>query len=367
MWLIIAVASVFLYKMSTQAGDLIGVVDTVAEEIAPLETLRLQSVNVVLGQQVKAGDIIAQMDTSIADAAIAEIDAEMFEAESSIGNFERSTLGIVKQFESDIKDAKAQIEDLTRLKDMADARLTELQAEQKRRDALFRQKLIDAQTANELKPEISALKKEVTAYPFSITIEEDRLNAAIQEQKNLAGSMRLNAGEDIKEAIKRRAEAQKQIFSAMRETVRVNRENCTLRASCNGVISRIFYQPGSVVPAGTSIARIIVEHPVNVIVFLPEVHLGTIKENQKVSIWRITDVGGTLKGTIKTISPEIDTFPGRVTPIQGQEMRGRRVLVQIEENHDMIPGETVQVRTEGKLFDFHFNKKLTKEVNREKQ
>lgn len=357
-WLAIAALCLFIYKTNVQMGEMTGVVDTISESVSPLETSRLQSIHVSIGQRVNKGDLIVQMDTSLTDAKIAEIDAQMFEAENSIGNFERSTLTIVKQFEDDIKQAQSQIETLTRLKEIASARLEELQIEQKRRYSLYKQKFMDATQANELKPEISALKEEVSAYPAAIRIEQERLNNAVQEQQNLAQSLRLDSSsENIRKAIQHRADAQRQIFEAMKQTVRIQRENCTLRASCNGIVSRIFLQPGQVVPAGTPIVRIIADFSDYVIVFLPEVYLSGMTEEQKVTVWRTSGTGSKMSGVVESIAPEIDTLPSRVSPVQDMQLRGRRVMVKLEENHGMLPGETVYVCPAKGFFSL-FEKKL---------
>jgi multidrug resistance efflux pump len=342
-WLAAIAICALIYSRGSQFGGISGIVDTLSEPVAPLVTARLTDVYVSLGQRVKAGDKLAQLDTSLVDAAIARAEAEMFEQASSIGNFERSALTIYKTFENAINDADSAIEDLKRRSARDTAQLNELHIEQKRIDGLLAKHLIGARDAYTLRAQIVALEHEVDAYPSLITIEKRRLVDSKKGKEDLEKSLRLSEGEDIKDAIARRAEAQRKIFESSRMATDIERDNYTLRASRDGVVSRIFHQPGNVINEGEAILRIVDDHPQRIIGFLPEVHLARVKEGDTVAIWAKTRRLGTLTGIVESIAPELDALPGKITPISGQQLRGRRIIVKIEGEHELLPGETVQL------------------------
>jgi len=343
-WLGAVCVLAYLFLFRTQVGTLTGVVDTVAEPVAAIETARLADIMVTIGERVKAGQILAHMDTAVVDAEIQQIDAEIQEAENSIGNFERQTLGTIRTFEDAIKDAQAAIEDLKRQTDRDTALLSQMKEQQSRYDDLFDRKLIDAAAAHALKPSIAALERELEAYPAMMAVEERRLDDSIEARRQLYNSLQLRDGEAIQGALQRRAEDQKAILEAAREA-RVSRRNTyTLRATRDGIVSRIFHHPGHIVPGGEPILRLIMENSRMVIGFLPEVHLTSILPNQRAYVWRHGGTGDPIPAHVVTIAPEVDNLPARMSPLSTQMLRGRRVIFEIEENHDLVPGETVQIR-----------------------
>ena len=343
LWLLAIGVVIYLYHGSQHLRGMAGMVDTTAQPVAPLETARLASIQVTLGQKVHAGDVVATMDTSLVDAQLALLDAEMFESESNIGNFDRSALSTIKSFEDAINSATAEIADLKRRLESATAQLAQLETEQARLDQLFAKKLIDATQANASRPQIAALRHEVGAYPEQIGVAEKRLQDAIRGQTDLRQSLRLEKGEDIKAAIGRRAEAQRKIFEASRKSASIRHQNYTLKATYDATVSRIMLQPGDVVSAGEDIIRLVNAHPTQVIGFLPEIHLAGLAEGKVVRVSRQTGDTRPITATVVSIAPEVDTLPPLVSPIPSQPLRGRRVIVRLDGPHDLIPGEAVRI------------------------
>jgi HlyD family secretion protein len=117
-----------------------------------------------------------------------------------------------------------------------------------------------------------------------------------------------------------------------------------LKASRDGVVSRILLRPGDVVPAGTPIVRIVSPSSNRIYGFIPEprpayhLHVG-----DTALVWRRAHGDRKFRAVVTAIEPEFDPLPGRVSPIQGQPLRGRRVVVDLLEPHDLVPGETVQL------------------------
>ncbi len=342
-WLLCIVGVFYLHQSAAKLSGMAAIVDTTAQPVAPLETARLATIHVVLGQRVNSGAVVASMDTSLVDAQLAQLDAEMFEAESSIGNFERSALSTIKNFEDAINSATASIADLIRRKESASAQLQQLETEQARLDQLFAKKLIDATQANASRPQIAALRNEVNSSPEQISVAEKRLKDALRGQDDLRDSLRLGKGEDIKDAISRRAEAQRKIFDANRNSATIRLRNYTLTATQDAIVSRIMHQPGDVISAGDPIMRLVAAHPTQVIGFLPEVHLAGLKEGASVYVSRPSGIVQPIAATVISIAPEVDTLPAMVSPILGQPLRGRRVIVRLDGPHDLIPGEGVRI------------------------
>ena len=346
-WLAAVIVLIYLLLFRTGIGTVTGIVDTMAEPVAALETARVTSIDVTIGQRVNAGDILVRLDTFVVDSELRQIEAEMAEALNSIGNFERQTLGTVKTFEDAIKDAQATIEDLKRQQARDTALLAQLEEQQTRYDELFAQKLIDATTAYGMKPNIAGLRSELEAYPFMMDVEQRRLSDAIAARQELYKSLRLREGEDIRVALSRRAEDQQAIFDANLKAALTRQATYTLRATFDGTVSRILHHPGHIVPAGEPILRVITEHSNFVIGFLPEVHMGTLQPGQEAQVWRQHGSNERFPVRVVTVAPEIDTMPARLSVLGTQLLRGRRIIFELMGDHNLVPGETVQIRPVG--------------------
>jgi len=402
-WLAAAAAVAVLYSKHARFGGMAGVLLTVPEPVAPLATARLVSLAVERGETVRAGQLLATMDTSLVDAEVAIDEARLLEAEGAIAGYQQNILvllhdfdeavseaeerivaatareqdmaRLVRQFDMAVLSAEAEVADLAVREQRDTAELAELAAEQLRREALLAKRLLDEQTARELRPAIAALTQTVAAYPplrdvrqrqlASAKNQRDetrnslaaypalmgthkrRLADAIKERDETRKWLRLGEGEDASAAIRQKMATRTAILKANRARLALKRNTYVLRATRDGVVSRIFHEAGDVIAAGEPILRLVGQRSSRVVGFLPEIHLTDLSVGQKTSVWRGTGRREKVTAVVTSIAPEVQSLPGRISPIPGQPLRGRRVILTITDPHDFVPGETVQVRTEG--------------------
>ena len=342
-WLFVAALAWYLYARGGQFGGMVGVVSTVVEPVAPLRTARLLSVDVVPGQRVRAGDIVARMDTSLLEAELAVAEARLGESESTISGYQQNIVNLVRQFESAIKNVETDIAtvEMNRARDTAE--LLELKEQQKRREGLFGKGLIDEQEAKVLKPRIAALEQGVAAYPALLKTLKLQLNEISRQKEELNKWLRVDEETDITEAIVAKMEARSKIFKSSKKMFELQRANCLLRATRDGIVSLVMHEPGDVVSAGDPILRIVAERSNRIVGFLPEVHVMDLAVGQKTIVWRQNQLSSRTTAVVESVGPEVMTLPGRISPIRGQSLRGRRAVLVVEEGHDLIPGETVQI------------------------
>ena len=355
-WLTAIAFCVYLFIGSSRLSGIQGVVETVAEPVAPLETARLLNLHVAVGNRVAAGDLLATMDTSLFDARAALDESQLIEAESTVQSYQQSILEFVNDFESAIKDAMFELETERQAQQRDQAVLAVLRVELDRLEELRRRNLIGEQELARLRPEIAALEATVAAYPGLIAIHERRLQAALDDRAAMR-SLLMAEGQtelDVLSTIRDMREATADVVRLIRERRFLQRQDYELRAHRNGVISAIFHAAGVVVSAGDPVLRLVVEKPERVIGFLPEIYLGDMTPGQKVWVWRQSSDPEPLAGIVQSISPEIQGLPGRVSPIRGQTLRGRRLIVQVTDPHSLVPGESVRVegQTAGYLARF---------------
>ncbi|MCE9612956.1 MAG: HlyD family secretion protein [Lentisphaerae bacterium] len=349
LWAIAILGAAFLYQGSTRLTGLMGAVETVIEPVAPLETARLMTINVELGQRVKAGDVVASMDTLLFDADTAVDEAQLIEVEGTLQDYQQRVLEFVSSFE-DAKN-KAQFETETQVLSQKrdESVLAVLRAELGRLEELKKKGLMSEQDLASLRPDVASLEQTVASYPALIDIHQRRLANATEDETTMKKLLSEDAAGadvrfDILATIREMRKATDAIIRTTREQRKVLRESYVLRAAREGVVSQIFHQPGDVVPAGEPILRLVGEHPERIIGFLPETHLGDLQIGDTIWVWRQTGSTMRLSAKVESIAPEIDTLPGRVSPIRGEPLRGRRVVLTCPDGHDLIPGETLRLQ-----------------------
>ena len=119
------------------------------------------------------------------------------------------------------------------------------------------------------------------------------------------------------------------------------------------MLIRVEQQPGDVVQPGIPIVSILVDGPSRIEGFLPESNLSSIAVGTPANIYptvSMRDVG-VITGSVTQISPAVYSLPGRASPIRGQVVRGRRVTFELDEQVELVPGETVSIEIESSLFE----------------
>jgi multidrug resistance efflux pump len=341
-WLAAAVLAVYLASTNTRFGEIVGVIETVAGPVAPLETARLSAVQVTVGQRVKTGDIVATMDTALVDAELRVAEVEMAEARDTISGYQRDILQMVQKGEASVLDAETGLETL-KINQARDAgELAELKKEQQRREGLLAKRLISEELASQLRPAIAALAETLAANPALIKVEERRLELAKKERDDMKVWLRVDAGQEVSAAIQGKEKARGAIADAQRDLLELRRKNFTLRATRDGTVSTILHNPGDIVAAGDPVLQVI-PLSASVVGFLPEIQLGELTVGQRMLIKRMSGRGTSVGAVVESIGPEVQTLPGRISPIRGQPLRGRRVMLKLDALHDFIPGETVKI------------------------
>jgi multidrug resistance efflux pump len=341
-WIAAGFLAIYLTTASAEFGEIIGVVETVAGPVAPVETARLSAMHVTIGQRVKTGDIVASMDTALVDGELRVTDAEIAEARDTLSTYQSDMLQLVQRADSAILDAETELE-TTKIQQARDtAELAELKKEQQRREELFAKRLVSEELVSALRPEIAALEQAISACPALIQVQTRRLEQANKTRNDVNVWLRVGESKDVGAAIREKAKAVLVIAESMRKQINLRRENYALRATRDGVVSMILHAPGDIVAAGDPVLRVI---PLSdsVVGFLPEIKLGELTVGQRVLIHRMSGRGSTFGAVVESIGPEVQTLPGRISPIRGQPVRGRRVILKLQGAHDFIPGETVKI------------------------
>lgn len=342
-WSAAVVLAVLLMRDTENLGVLTAAVDTTVETVGPLRTGRLEKLHIAVGMTVTAGTVVAEMDTTLFDLETALQEQRFLEAESSIAGYQEDVLQVVRQLNESRSAAIDALQRDTISHRSDQARLDVLQEEQARRSQMHEKGLIHERTLYELKPEIAALEAGLAEYPRRTAFHRRRIGEIDSTIEDMRRWMRLDESEAPAAAVLRRADARYEIQARLREINARRRDDYTLRASRDGVVSRVEYMPGDVVQSGATVVRIVAGNPDNVTGFLPEVYLSRVSEGRSAWVWRQGNPMRKTAAVVESVEPEVRALPGRISPVRGQSLRGRRVVFSLLESHDFLPGETVRV------------------------
>ncbi len=342
-WLLMIAATVVLFSRHQSYRDITGVVENMSQSVSVLESARLKSIDVVVGQRVCTGDVLAHLDTSVIDAELAVADAELKESTGSITGFQQNMLTMARRFRDAISSAESALETEKSLVNAEAAELAELKKEQVRRDNLLKKKMIDTQTAYELRPRIVSLESKIKTSPEIIKVYERRLQEAKSENEELRQWLKLKDEDDLSSAIKQKLEARMVTLKAKRDLLVAQKESFVLRAARDGQVARIQRMVGDVISRGDAVIRLICDDPRYVMGFLPEKNLNDIKEGQKVIISRYVSNAGLINGIVENVSPEIRSLGNISSAFRSKPVRARTVMIRIQGESGLLPGEAVRV------------------------
>jgi multidrug resistance efflux pump len=335
----------WLQDETSQYGTIAGVVYTEEQNVAPIETARLLSLEVPIGGSVTAGQVVAVMDSSILDAEYAAAEALAAEDDETLTRYQDSILRLSRQVEADLEKAQADYLSEKIQSMQTSAELAELRTELARREALLAKQLIREEDVTALKPQIAALEKAEESYPELLAIREQRIQTARKDVEETRRWLRLEPGQLISDAIQQKRVVRSAVLASGLEALAQRRSAYLLRAAQEGEIARVFHQPGEVVPGGEPVIRIVRRSSPFVVGFLRETQIAALHEGQRVSVWRHGNGARRYDAVVESVSPDIEWLPGVVSPIPNQVLRGRRVMIRIPTAHTLVPGETVQIRT----------------------
>jgi HlyD family secretion protein len=276
-----------------------GYVEATEVRVAPEVGGRILELRADEGDRVKAGDLVARLDTADAQLALQRLQAEHDQASAQVRLLQAGARP------EDIHQAQAQAES-------ADADVRAAAAEQASADADLKrfEALLQSNAGSRKQRDDAETRRDVAAARVSAARERSRAAAA-----NLA---RLRAGARVEEIAGARARVA--AVEAQIAAVRKNIADAEVKSPVGGVVTAKLADAGEVVAPRTPLlvvtdldhawANLYVDEPV-----VPALKLG-----QAVDI--VTDAGQTLKGTITFISPKAEFTPRNV---QTSEERSKLV------------------------------------------
>ena len=304
-----------------------GYAEVIDHPVASLQTGRIISVKVAVGQHVKVGDVLATMDSrelelklETARIALDQSSAQLLAADvNARAAVARAELLVVRLKGSATRDQAALAEvkqQLGRLQKLADEQLVQVQE-------VERAKLQEAQ-----------LSASVSMYDQAAAQRQGGLGRGLTAGATTSEVARLVA--PYREAVRLREEAVKLGALAL--------EEATLRARVEGTVSLILFHEGDVVPLGTEIARIATGRPGVVVCWMPERSVDKVWPGMTAHLRTTGAFDQGFVGHVVEISPELEEVPIRARLSPNVPAWGRRVLIEGTPNRPLVLGEALHVR-----------------------
>ncbi len=313
-----------LYQLGIRTVRIPGTLEALREEAAPVEDARLASIHVNVGDVVVPGQILARFDTSVVDA---QLSVERLQAE--------------RQFMTLLNNIATRRRDLEFRRAADTQRVEALEAELRRLEAVVATGVEDAARIGLVRAEIEALRRTLALYPPAIA-ELEREEAEVRERWRILSGW-LDDPATTRHQLTPPTGLENVAYAV--SLLRARRENFILRARHTGTVTRIWFQVGDVVRAGTPTVTILIHAPPRVIGFMSEFIGHSVTVGQEAFVERAvqTGFGRLARARIESISPDITWLPTRVSPLRNQPVRGRRVVVTLLEPTDAYPGEAVNI------------------------
>ncbi|MEE8285303.1 MAG: HlyD family efflux transporter periplasmic adaptor subunit [Gammaproteobacteria bacterium] len=330
----------WLYLDQARLGNVIGYATGAAFTIASTEPGRLERVEVLPGQPVTAGQVVAYMDASQSEREIDILEAEYERLQAQISAVEEEATHTRFMDRDHLENVVAKAElSLTRERAALERARKEEQALRKEYQRLRRlvgKRLIAQAKLDVFNIRYGTVQQEVADWPRTIRLIRQQLDEARQRLQQ--GSQ--SAGLDVMtEPLRKNMEVNRRRLAQLR----AKQATLVLRAPATGRVRTIHRRGGEVVLAGEPIVALISDKQVQVIACVSEEDAMLVRVGDQATL---SARGGSdvLSGRVISLGPLVDQIPLRCRTIPTHAAWGRDVVIELPEVANFLPGQMFHVR-----------------------
>jgi len=326
-----------------------GVVESESETVGSIDSARILSIEVYPGQSVKPGDVLVRLEPTDRVMDLAMNEARLMDYEQSLLRYQQTQMQYIQSLQESsrkyrqlVEEASVQLEQEKMNMARDEAELKGLQEEISRLQPLVEKRVLSETELSSLRPRITTLELTMQHYQPLIEALQRRLDqtrTALSEVLELQASVSEDKSADPLEiALKKARES-----CAQQAVI----ETSVLRATREGIVSRIQHQAGDVVSGGDPIIRIASKSSMYIIGLLPQSRREFFEVGAKLAVTRITSQSAStvLTAEVESLDPEVMDLIDPFNPAPRVSMRGRRIRLRIvNETHNLVPGETVYLQ-----------------------
>ena len=298
-----------------------GYVEATEVRIAAKVAGRAQSVNVVEGARVAAGDVLVTLSTTDADLASDRALAERAQADAQLRLLRAGSRP------EDISQAEAQVAAAT-----ADRRAAETELAAAKIDEARYEQLVQRRAGTVKQRDDAVARRELA---------EARVRAATDGEAAVSATLtRLRAGARTEELDAARARVA--AIDAELAVLKDRRAEATIAAPSAGIVTSRLVEPGELVAVGAPLVVLMDLEHAWVNAYVEETVVPTLKIGQAVTI--ATDSGDRLPGQVAVIAPRAEFTPRNVQTATERARLVYRVKVTVDNSKGILkPGMPVDV------------------------
>ncbi|OHB68135.1 MAG: hypothetical protein A2Y77_04670 [Planctomycetes bacterium RBG_13_62_9] len=382
-WLACVGVVIGLFYQRSARFELVGFARGEVRQIATSSTARIKDIHVKIFDPVKAGQLLVTVDTVLDDEQMveAELKTQLAVAGAEVERLAALLIPTQEQLQSENASLQISREDNWR-------RFT-VDAEAAKLRVLELQALIasDQVTCNGLAVEMKTCEKlladdAIVPYELEkIKVEHDSLLRKIEENQRFQKQAEL----DLQQAEQRRDEFARQevpkqsadaALEAIRKEIKVQEETIKglleqlaafgsrrsvsltspidgrvipIHARTNDALNQrpgedVLRRRGEVVAAGDAILAVSEEKPSEIVAYVDEQLLGSLKEQMPVDVVKTRTPAQVARSKVAYIGPTIELMPQRLWRNPAILQWGRPVLIEVPPGLDIVPGELVGIR-----------------------
>ena len=334
-WLAMIAVTYLCYIHGGSFLPLNGQVLVVKENVAALETARLASVQVVPGQQVKCGDVIAVLDTRMIDLKMAAFEVKWRRDRQEAG---LAALDRQRRLLTDAQDLRKTINENEILQERDQSAHAALAERHQTLAALIKKGLVSDNEYFNVSVSLAELEPKLKKYPAVIAqYQRDLADILRMREEMAAAGQSLLANPDEQ---KLRASIEQE---PLMKELRAAKEDHTLRAASDGMVGRINFQQGEIVASGAIVVELIKSVIPAIETFVPEPLTIHVVVGQEFRISTLTAPYQHYRATITSITPQVVGQVDKATSLSERVIRGRRILLTPTGAALLVPGESVMI------------------------
>jgi multidrug resistance efflux pump len=324
-------AASWLYvSIGGQHGRVVGFAQAIPETVAPIELARVLAVNVSVGDEVVAGQVIATLDTSVIDAEIRVAEAQQTRLEADL----RAEMATLEQrLDVDLETLQRQLALQREQQLQVNAEAKALDGEMSRVKQLVenRQAVLGDLTKLDLQQAtVTALAIEK---PRTVGLLATHIKAAEQRRQEMTGQTSATAA---------KLDAEVRLARQSTELLEQRRSGYVLRATHAGRVASIDKQPGEVAAAGESVVHLVSARE-RVVACVPERAALGLREGDPAHLWIHGHSGDPLPGKTVALGPLVAELPARCWVTPKLPMWGREVTLTLDHPVAVIPGQAFDI------------------------
>lgn len=339
LWSIALVVIIYLFRNWHIDKQFIGIVERKSHQIGAQESGKIQTMLITVGEQVKKDQVLAMLDISDLTNQLGQLKKELANLQEMAGA-QRELYSITAQrVLLQLDNEASELMDRLSMIEAKSTELAGLNAEIERLKKAENAGLGYSRDLSTLVLQRDALASYLREQSKDLEFQKEKLAKTRQSRKMLETT-------DVDSISKSLLLEQMEYTESLQRDVAATEHRISLRtilAPCDGYITELFAHPGDIVDAFVPVLVLEELKPRFLDVYIPESSNLQPESDMHVKIFSSRNKAYTTTGTITFVHPGFAQASERVS-FRGQVFWARKLRVELPADHQLIPGEVVNVR-----------------------